>query len=196
MGDRASWLAVRGKPAAVILEELEEQGLLVTRGLGEYVANPQYLGADLPGGWYLIHANYPFWLDEMPLEQLSLGAEIVTCFLSTTVMVSGASGWRDGQEIWSVFHDPDQDEGIEHLETEGVLPPNFAEIHRRITAGYAEDRQFAIEEAEAEGHPDEVWMDSDPIFNIPTELAEALTGFCHEDWTTADGRDISFKRLK
>src|SRR5437870_3552125 len=99
MGFSASWLAIRGKPSTTVLDEL---GL---RGTGEYDRSaypPDPWGANLPGGWYLVFGNRCDFVDALPLEQLSGGAEMITCAVEEHVMVSWAAGWNDGEIVWSV----------------------------------------------------------------------------------------------
>jgi hypothetical protein len=176
MGYSISWLAVRGKPSNIVLTEL---GL---RGTGEYDEvpdSPDLWGADLPDGWYLVFANRCDYVDKLPLDRLSAAAQVVTCFVEEHVMVSGASGWSDGKELWSVTHDSEQ--GIEHVEAEGDLPPMFTSIRDQLTAV----------QADAGGEESDV----DYLFDVPIEVAKALTGFCHnEDIAGAD--DAPFEKLQ
>jgi hypothetical protein len=43
------------------------------------------------------------------LQKLSAGCEIVTGDVEEHVMVSVATGWMDGQKLWSVVHDGQRD---------------------------------------------------------------------------------------
>src|SRR5438876_9355455 len=117
MGFAVSWLAVRGKPPTAILTEL---GLCGTGVYDEVPDSPHIWGADLPGGWYLVFANRCDFVDDLPLDRLSAAAEVVTCSVEEHVMVSCASGWSNGKELWSVAHDSEL--GIEQVEVEGDLP--------------------------------------------------------------------------
>jgi hypothetical protein len=79
-------------------------------------------------------------------------------------MFSTAAGWRDGEQIWAVTHS--SEEGIEHLDSQGELPVNFALIR---------DRRFSQQRAaDGKGLP------VDYIFDIPVALAESLTGYRHD----------------
>ena len=166
MGFSISWLAIRNKPAEVILSEL---GLRRT-GKREVVPEMPVCGADLPGGWFLIWANACDYVDRLPLQRLSSGAEIMTCIVEEHVMFSSASAWNDGRQIWSVSHNAQQ--GIGHLQVEGEPPPAFADIRERLMA---EQRR-----AEAEAR------DVDYIFDIPVEMARAMTGFRYDEDNAVD----------
>ena len=162
MGFSISWVAVRGKPVSTLWEELG------VRPTGERDEFPDFpiAGAELPGDWYLIFADHfdsPF-LEEAALERLSSGGEVVTCAVEEHVMFSEAARWQDGRQIWSIRHDAQ--EGIKHLEANGELPPTFLSIRNRLTS----------EQEAAGGERAGV----DYIFDIPVELAEALTGFRHD----------------
>ena len=76
-------------------------------------------------------------------------------------MVSRAAGWKDGEPIWSVTHDAQ--EGDAHLDVEGEPPAGFGAIRDRLS-----------KQQEQEGG-------ADFIFNIPVDLAKAITGYSHEE---------------
>jgi hypothetical protein len=171
MGFSISWLAIRGKDPASVCNEL------ALRGTGEHEEIPEspLLGAELPSGWYLVFANHCGFADTQPLAKLSSDAEIVTCSVEEHVMYSGASCWKHGKRMWSITHDSQQ--GIEHLEAEGQLPPVFAPIRDQMTARQA-DRD-----------------DADYIFDVPVEVAKSLTGFRH-DKDIEGAPDKPFERLE
>ena len=79
-------------------------------------------------------------------------------------MCSAASMWTHGRQVWSVIHAADQ--GIEHLETKGSLPPMFASISERLRAA----------QTAAGGKKAKV----DHIFDIPVEIVAQLTGYRHD----------------
>jgi hypothetical protein len=175
MGYSVSWLAVRGKPSIVVLSEL---GL---RGTGEYDEvpdSPDLWGANLPDGWYLVFANRCDYVERLPLDRLSAAAQAVTCSVEEHVMVSWASGWSDGRRVWSVTHDSEK--GIEHIEAEGDLPPVFTSLWD----------QLAAQQAGAGGEEGDV----DYLFDVPVELAKAVTGFRHDEGIP-DSDDAPFEKL-
>lgn len=77
-------------------------------------------------------------------------------------MVSRASGWRDGQIIWSVTHDSQK--GLLHLDVQGEPPPAFTAIR---------DRKFA-EQAAGDS-------DCDYLFDIAVETARSVAGYRHDE---------------
>jgi len=148
---------------------LEALGLTPT-GTREEIAESAVVGADLPGGWYLVVANrsgHALMRDPM-LARLSVGGEAVTCDVEEHVMVSIATGWREGRRIWWVGHDGQRDGA--HLEAQGELPPAFAEIRDRSRA------EQRTADAQQEG--------VDFIFEIPVQLAKSLTGYRHDEVTS------------
>lgn len=162
MGYSQSWLAVRGKPPAAVLEALNLRGT----GTREEIAESPIVGAALATGWYLIVAGRSGHqlLGDQTLQGLSAGCEIVTGDVEEHVMVSAATCWKDGHRVWSVTHDAQHDIG--HLQTEGELPAVFASIRDRLR----------IEQQAAGGNK----ADVDYFFDVPVELARALTGYRHD----------------
>jgi hypothetical protein len=154
MGASLSWFAARGKPPAVVLQEF---GL---KNVGKEYCRTPFCGGLLPSGWYLvIHGRHEFTNDEA--RQLSRGCEVIACFVEEHVMVSRAASWKNGEQIWSVTHNTE--EGDRHLEVEGEPPASFAAIRDRLTKRQDED----------DG--------ADFIFDIPVDLAKAITGYSHQE---------------
>jgi hypothetical protein len=172
MGFNVSWLAVRGKPAGSVLD------LLRLKRTGEFEEVPEspVTGIALSYGWYVVFANDFGFIDRAPLSRLSESAEVVTCAVEEHVMASSASGLKDGAAIWSILHDPQ--EGMQHLKVSGEPPDEFDAIRARLFA-----------EQSAAGGDD---SDVDYVFDVPVEMALALTGFRHDEWI--DG--AKYERLK
>lgn len=171
MGYSQSWLAVRGKPPAVVLETLGLRGT----GTREEIAESPIVGAELPTGWYLVVAGRSGHrlMRDQTLQRLSAGCEVVTGDVEEHVMVSVATGWKEGQRVWSVTHDAQRD--MEHLQTEGELPAAFTSIRDR----------FRSEQQTAGGSK----ADVDYIFDVPVELAKTLTGYRHDADIPGAGAD-------
>jgi len=163
MGHSLSWLAVKGKRPRDLHRELGVE----RTGEREDLPESPIVGAALPGGWYVVVFNEADvdLSDEVLLARVSAGCEIVTCDVEEHVMFSAASGWKDGEERWSVFYDSQV--GIEHLATKGELPAAFRSI-----ADEARNEQDA-----AGGERAEV----DFLFDVPLELARTLTRFRHDE---------------
>ncbi len=161
MGYSLSWLAVKGKsPQAVRVE-------LGFRATGEHEKMPDsdLSAAELPNGWYLIVSNHTEQVaPDDALQRLSSGCEAVTGFVEEHVMVSSASGWKDGQRCWSVIHDSQKRR--DSLETQGQLPPMFESILEK----------FRLKQKEADIRKRGV----DFIFEVPVELAGTLVGYRHD----------------
>ena len=80
-------------------------------------------------------------------------------------MYSASVGWSDGRKMWSVVHDSEKAAG--HLAVDGSVPAEFSQI--RATQ---EAKQRTEDEADA---------GVDCIFDVPIDLAKALTGFRHDE---------------
>jgi len=157
MGFKLSWFAVRGKtPEAV----RGEAGLVAT-GVWEEVPEAPFSGLALDSEWYVVLCTpiAEWHLDEGWLRRLSSGCEVVTCLVHENSAVSAASGWQCGQKLWSLSHDCEQ--GVDHLDSWGDLPSEFAEIHERARMEQAED------------------LEVDYLFDVPIDVAAASTGFDH-----------------
>lgn len=168
MGFSLSWLAIRGKPPVRLFDELGIRGT----GVFEEIFESPLTGATLPGGWYLLISDHgPDLLNDHFLKRLSSGCDVVSCFVEEHVMCSAASGWKDGREVWSILHV--SSEGIEHLEARGDLPAMFVPIRDRLRS-----------EQKAAGGRD---SDVDYIFDVPVEVAWAVTGFRHDKMISGEG---------
>src|SRR5262245_60593529 len=120
MGYAVSWLAVRASAASI----RESLGLRPTGEHLELHEGP-LVGAELSTGWYLLVANrcdHAMIADRI-LALVSAKADAVACSIEEHVMVSLASQWSGGTEVWSAIHDGQR--SIEHLEVTG-RPPEFA----------------------------------------------------------------------
>jgi hypothetical protein len=154
MGASLSWFAIRGKAPDAVLNELGLQNL------GKQYVKTPFCGGTLPTGWFLvIHGRHEFTNDEA--RRFSMGGEVIACFVEEHVMVSRAAAWKNGEQIWCITHDAQEND--QHLEIEGEPPAAFAPIRDRLT-----------KQQEDEGG-------ADFIFNIPVDLAKEITGFSHEE---------------
>lgn len=108
-----------------------------------------------PTGWIVVLTNLAAGPDERLFDEgftasLSRLGSMVWCFSETLSKDSAVSGWVDGRRVWTVQHDPEQ--GDDHLHAVGEVPGAFAPLR--------------------DG--------GDAAFEIPTQLARALTGFHHD----------------
>jgi hypothetical protein len=170
VGFALSWIAVKDKPAARVLGELglrdtHEREPLLWRGSREV----PYYGAQLEQGWYVVVANgEDYFSNAAVLKVLSASCSSVSCFLEEHVMVSKASGWRGGKQLWSVLHDA-LNKGSQHLSTTGTPPAELLSIAKAQRALPAEA-----------GPPWPPGTRVDQLFEVPIQLGERLTGFRHD----------------
>jgi hypothetical protein len=162
MGYSIAWLAVQGKPLESLLAEL---GLRPTGRAGEFADHPM-VGAAIEGGWHLLVAQGcdHRMISDRVLMTLSRGCRVIACSVEEHVMFSGAALWENGERVWSVSHQGD--ENLHDLSAQGALPDFFASIRDELLAKQA-----------AEGGKD---AGVDYIFEIPLELARRITGFAHD----------------
>lgn len=163
MGFSLAWAAIKAGRDSVI----QELNLTGTSEKEEF-AESEITGAEIPGGWFLVIAQYnnlEFNKEEIMSGLSRLGkCEAVAGIVEEHVMLSATSYWRDGECVWLVMHD--SAEGLSHLETVGPLPPEFAGIR---------DRLFAQQEADGGAE-----SDVDHIFEIPVKLGQILTGYRYD----------------
>ena len=179
MGYSLSWLAVKGKPQMEVHDEL---GLRPT-GEREEIPESDLTGAELPNGWCLIVSNRREQVaSDAAMQRLaSSGCELVTCFVEEHVMVSSATGWKDGRKSWSIIHDSQR--GVEHLETTGELPASYSSVRDRL---FTKQKEANIRKAGTRRPliPRKVVaseeMGCDYIFDIPVQVAHELTGYRHD----------------
>jgi hypothetical protein len=159
MGWSLSWAALKDGNLQTACAAL---GLRPT-GKREETAESKIVGAQLPTGWYVIQFNRSELKDRV-LARLSRSGETVCCFVEDHVMVSWASGWREGKKIWSVTHDCEK--GLFHLDVKGEAPAEVKGIAERLIA-----------EQHADGGEK---ADVDHVYDVPADLAKELTGYRHD----------------
>jgi hypothetical protein len=159
MGYSLSWIAVKGKPPQAVRDEFSFR----MTDAREEIPESELSAVEMPSGWYLIVSNHTEQVvSDAAMRRLSSsGCELVTCFVEEHVMVSRATGWKDGQLKWSVTHDAQK--GLMHLDVQGEPPPELAAIR---------DQKFA-EQAAGDS-------DCDYLFDIPVETARSVAGYRHD----------------
>jgi hypothetical protein len=160
MGYSLSWIAVKGKPPQAVRDEFSFR---LTDKREEFPES-ELTAVEMPSGWYVIVSNRSEQVvSDAAMQRLSSsGCELVTCFVEEHVMVSRATGWKEGQLVWSVTHDAQK--GLLHLDVQGEPPAAFAAIR---------DRKFA-EQAAGD-------RDCDYLFDIPVETARSVAGYRHDE---------------
>jgi len=159
MGTSQSWVAFRGRPAEDVRAELR----LRVASTPEEATGSLLSGARLTSGWdLLVVGRDDRFVGDALLARLSRGCEAVACFVETHVMVSQATGWRDGRNVWRVDHDSEI--AVDHLEVTGEPPAELESIRR---------------DAEAQQREDDGEVDY--LFDVSPALARALVGYHHDD---------------
>jgi hypothetical protein len=156
MGFRVLLVAVAGKSPGAIHQDYS----VAPTDQYEEIPESPVTGAILPGGAYLLYINDEILPDEAVFAKLSRDASLIACYVNETVMNSFVASWVNGVEQWTVFHDAQQ--GIRHLETTGDVPDQLIPIKERL---FAEQDQA---------------LDTDYVFDIPTELFTALGGMRYD----------------
>jgi hypothetical protein len=160
MGWSLSWAALKGGNLQTACAAL---GLRAT-GKREETPEAKIVGAALPTGWYVVQFNRTE-MEDRELARLSRSGEVVCCFVEDHVMVSWVSGWRKGNKVWSVLHEPEKG-GLLHLDVQGEAPSELKGVADRLIA---EQQAAGGEKA-----------DVDHVYDVPAELAKALTGYRHD----------------
>ena len=169
MGYSLSWAALKSGNLQTACAAL---GLRST-GKREEIAESKIVGVQLPTGWYVVVFNQSE-TEDRELARLSRTGEVASCFVEDHVMVSWASGWREGKKLWSVAHDCEK--GRFHLDIKGEAPPELKGIAERLIA---EQQTAGGEKA-----------DVDHVYDVPAELAKALTGYRHDQDTPGLTGDV------
>lgn len=160
MGYSLSWAALKHGTLETICAACN----LRPTGAREEIPESNVVAAEISNGWHLVLYNRCEVNDHV-LAKLSAVGEVVSCFVEDHVMFSSASGWACGKQVWRVLHDCEK--GRYHLEIAGAPPAGLANIQKQLT-----EKQDAAGGEKA---------DVDYIYEIPAELAKALTGFRHDE---------------
>ncbi|HLM12533.1 MAG TPA: hypothetical protein VK362_09100 [Reyranella sp.] len=158
MGHALSWAAIKGVERATVCARLQLSPTTNRRSDGAIKA--------LPGDWTLVvleRCQHPL-LDEPGLQRLSLGCTVIAAHVEEHVMFSSAEQWTDGQRLWHIHHQGDQE--IDNLTVSGTPPATFAAIERECRHRQATDVEKPV---------------VDHIFEIPLVLAQSITTFKHDE---------------
>lgn len=135
------------------------------------VADPRWesplCGGIWRDGWYLVIAGRSCsrLVEPQILRSLSASYPVVACSIEEHVMATEAYYWNEGKLTWSVKHQSELD--LYHLEALGELPAFYQEI----------ERSHIREQDHEQSHAAEV----DFIFEVPLEMAKAVTAFKHDE---------------
>jgi len=175
MGYAGSWLAVKEKYAALVLEGL---GLRATDELA-LPGETHFTGMTPSNGWFILLINecqHKFVRADV-LTSLSIHCELLLASAEEHVMWCAAEFWQDGSQIWRIEHDAQK--GNSHLSTSGLLPDGYPEIAK----------EFTEKQKESGGEESDI----DYIFEIPLQVAKSIVGFKHDEAESEDGDCRTFK---
>ena len=99
------------------------------------------------------------------LAAISEGREVIIAHVEEHLMFARAELWRDGKNIWKVWHSGDKD--IRDLHAMGDLPASFEALKQQ---------SFSKQDGE-----DSKPAAFDFVFDLPLDLAAELTGFRHNE---------------
>jgi hypothetical protein len=154
LGFNLAWLAVQGRPKTDVLKSLQ----LRDTGTGDSYLESDYSGAALRGGWYVVvNRQFDLWDDPYP-RAASANSRLIAAAMLEGSMMSAASEWRNGRQIWLVEYDGQNGAGGP-LNTTGSMPPEYASIRTQLLAKQRNSPNV------------------DFTFDVPIELAAAITGF-------------------
>ncbi|CAN7513523.1 hypothetical protein LJR164_003547 [Phenylobacterium sp. LjRoot164] len=159
-----SWIGLKGLERAQALELL---------GMTEEPPSrrrPTAWIGELPSGWTILQSQDSRFASEERLSSLSTTCAVIGCQFSETVMCATTTFYRDGQVAWRV--DYDCEKGAP--EVTGVPPSEYQAIHDRLTA------EQAVEDASDDD------LKADLIFDVPIDLAKAVTGYRHDEDVDAE----------
>jgi len=155
MGTNASWISAAGLSKADLLDRLGMVETSQTINLAE-----QRLDGDTEAGVAVLSSGrilvvFGDYADRVTAAELSVGCELVHCSMSEVVMHSEAFGFKDGEELWSIVHDPSKHR--HGVDASGALPSGFDEAMSKAKRG-ADD-------------------DVDYFFDVPIQIAANVGGY-------------------
>lgn len=162
MGYRISWIGTQ----APILDILSAIDAVETGSSAEF-PDFEYCVVSLEGGWTVVWAPEEFFNNQR-CKALSATHPIIAVSVNETVMYSDARWFENGELVWSIWHQGDEDRS--HLESSGPVP----DIGKTI------ERAKRVEQAEDDASEPEYSVDV--IFEIPLALAATYCPFKHDEF--------------
>jgi hypothetical protein len=162
MGWTASFIGVKGVERTRVLEVL---------GVAETGVVVEPYDADLAWGetaqrWLILASKDYGFASPARLAELSVGGEAVSCQVEEHVMASGARGFRDGVEVWSIEYDCEKSRDVD---ASGALPEAFAGVHEKARQNQAGEEENV-----------------DYIWDVPADVFAALTGYRYDFDTSVE----------
>ena len=152
MGAALSYVAIKDKPDSALLKSLNINEMTSGTDLHALYGADTINGCVFESGWFVItiYGDPQALLSPKVLQQLSAGSRLVACEVEEHVMFSSAAGWINGEQVWSVVYDSQEDD--EEIVVTGNPPAGFNEM----AAALRKELTF---------------------FEIPTELVHNICGF-------------------
>jgi len=162
MGYAISWIAFEGKTATEVADLLS----LSPSGKFDEVPRDMFSGARLDSGWYVVVIDkYAHkFVRARTLERVSTATGVIAATVEEHVMFSSAEAWKSGRLIWKITHEGEN--GPRNLKERGSLPAEYSPIKTRLLAAQQEE--------------DAGTREVDYFFDMPLDLAEAITGYKHD----------------
>jgi len=159
MGISLSWVAVEALPANEMLSRL-------SLARAQKTCNYPFKGVAshaLPNKWFLVVAEGCDHrvANAASMSALSKGCRAICCAVEEHVNYAATELWQDGQRIWHVQHQGDEDS--ENISAQGQVPQRFKEL------------LATVETADSENLQGDFHMD------IPLMLAKEIAGFRHDE---------------
>jgi hypothetical protein len=156
MGSSLSWFASRKTVPKEVMDEISKgfkKGPM-SRLREAGVVSDQHL----PSGWHAVYVERGdvIQANSAQMEKLSIGTTVVACFIEEHVMYSSAAQWDNGKLTWMVIHDSQK--GPLNMQATGQLPPQYQKIFEGLKAKQVNPG------------------DCDYLFDVPVEVAHAVTG--------------------
>jgi hypothetical protein len=159
MGISLSWVAVEALSPdegllRLSLTRTGKQSVYPFKGIAGHV---------LPNGWFLVAAGRCDHeiASASSMSALSKGCRAVACAIEEHVNFASTELWQDGERVWQVQHQGDEDS--ENMSSEGQVPQRFQEL------------VATVEPEDSENLNGHFHMD------IPLILAKEIAGFRHDE---------------
>jgi len=161
MGFSISWIGIQMPKSRA----LEIMGFQDTDEIDEANEAP-FSAAYLPSGWTIIWSNQFEYASRPEIMWQSSTQRMIGCHVEEHVMFSSCHLAEDGDQLWNVWHEGQQD--IYDMNSTGIVPAEFQAI-------------VAMQKAEQDSAGGDK-ADVDHMFDVPIKLAAAITGFRYDQW--------------
>lgn len=174
MGFSLSWLAVKDISESRILDAFGAR----KTGKSDEVPDWDLGYMERASAWRFVFVNRDDIEQSFSscLQKLSSDSELVAVFVEEHVMYSRASCWNNAKVLWRVEHDNERG-GLKDIRWEGAVPRCFKGIYKDM-----------LEQLKNDSEP------CDYLFDVPTLVAQDLTGFKHDEF--AEPADVFWELVR